>query len=141
MKKAFKGIYLFFVELTASLIFYQTFKLYVSNHLTIGIYNLYKAKTHFPHPVGIVIGVKVKMGMNCEIYQNVTIGTKETSDFKNGKYPEIGNNVIIYPNSLIIGDIKIGENSIIGAGSVVLNDVPPNSVVAGNPAKFIKIIN
>lgn len=140
MKRALKGIYLFLVELTASLIFYQTFKLYTSNHLTIGIYNLYKAKTKFPHPVGIVIGMKVKMGMNCEIYQNVTIGTKETADFKNGKYPEIGNNVIIYPNSLIIGNIKIGDNSIIGAGSVVLSDVPPNSVFAGNPAKFLKHI-
>lgn len=138
MKKAIKGIYLFFVEMTASVLFYKTIKLYLSNHLTIGIYKLHKAKTHFPHPVGIVIGMKVKIGMNCEIYQNVTIGTKDTSDFLNGKYPEIGNNVIIYPNSLIIGDIKIGDNSIIGAGSVVLSDVPPNSIFAGNPAKLIK---
>ncbi len=138
MKRGLKGIYLFFVEMTASILLYQTIKLYLSNHLTIGIYKLYKAKTRFPHPVGIVIGMKVKMGVNCEIYQNVTIGTKDTSDFLNGKYPEIGNNVTIYPNSLVIGDIKIGDNSIIGAGSVILKNVPPNSVMAGNPAKLIK---
>lgn len=89
----------------------------------------------FPHPISIVIGKNVKIGKNCTIYQNVTIGQKEDN------YPVLGNNIIIYPNSIIIGKIKIGDNVIIGAGSVVLCDIPSNSIVAGNPARIIKMIN
>lgn len=85
----------------------------------------------FPHPIGIVIVKGVSIGKNCRIFQNVTIGSK------NGKIPTIGNNVCIYPNSVIFGDITIGDNAIIGAGAVVLKDVPANAIVAGNPAKII----
>lgn len=84
------------------------------------------------HPLSIVIGKDVVIGDNVTVYHNVTIGNK------NNKYPIIGNNVLIYPHSIIVGDIKIGNNSIIEAGSVVLNDVPENCLVAGNPAKIIK---
>ena len=52
-------------------------------------------------------------------------------------YPTIGDNVIIYPNSVIVGNISIGSNVIIGAGSVVVSSVPDNCVIAGNPAKII----
>ena len=94
-----------------------------------------KQKTKFPHPIGIAIAKSVKIGKNCVIFQNVTIGVK------NEKAPEIGDNVIIYPNSVIFGGVRIGNNSKIGAGSVVLHDVPENCVVAGNPAKVIRNIN
>ena len=97
--------------------------------------DLEEKNTKFPHPIGIVIHPQVKIGYNCEIFQNVTIGTW------NNKSPTIGNNVKIYANSVIIGWIKIGDNAIIGAGSVVLNDVPANAVVAGNPAKIIKYLD
>ena len=89
----------------------------------------------FPHPIGVVIGDGVKIGKNCTVFQNVTIGKK------NDLYPTIGNNVTIYPGTVIVGNVKIGDNSIIGANSVVLHDVPPNTVVAGNPAKIIKKVN
>ena len=79
--------------------------------------------TIFPHGVGIVIGEGVKIGKNVTIYQNVTLGTK------NGGYPEIGDNVVIYPSSIIVGGIKIGKNSIIGAGSFIDCDIPKNSIV------------
>ncbi len=52
--------------------------------------------------------------------------------------PTIGNNVVIYANSVIVGDITIGDNVVIGAGSVVINDVLANCLVAGNPAKVVK---
>lgn len=88
-----------------------------------------------PHPEGIVIGDKVSIGDNCTIYQGVTLGNK------NKKYPTIGDNVTIYPLSIIVGDISIESNAVIGAGSVVLHNVHSNEVVAGNPARVIKYIN
>ena len=48
--------------------------------------------------------------------------------------PKIGNNVIIFPGASVIGNIEIGDNVVIGANSVVLTDIPSNSIVAGNPA-------
>jgi len=91
--------------------------------------------TKFIHPIGIVIAENAIIGKNCSIYQNVTIGPKSSAD---NKSPTIGDNVRIYANACVIGDIKIGDNAVIGAGSVVTHDVPANAVVAGNPAKIIK---
>lgn len=84
-----------------------------------------------PHPIGIVIGSGVTIGNNATIYQNVTLGQN------NGKYPKLGNNVIIYPGSVIIGDVELGDNVIVGANSVVTHSFPENSIIAGNPAKII----
>lgn len=136
-----KAFYRFFIDLFLSIYCYKSIKVYLCNHLNIGIWTLYKKRTIFPHPVGMVIGYKVKIGFGCKIYHNVTIGTKETQNFKDGRYPKIGNNVIIYPNSIIIGDINIGDNVIIGAGSIVLNDIPSNVVVSGSPAIVKKVID
>lgn len=93
---------------------------------------IYRKHVLFPHPIGIVIPANCTLGNHCTIYQNVTIGGK------GGKYPVIGNNCILYPNSCIIGGITIGDNCVIGAGSVVINNIPAGSVVAGNPARVIK---
>ncbi len=100
----------------------------------------YKAKLHhtvfFPHPLGIVIGDDVEVGKNVWIWQNVTLGShgKKNEPFA---YPIIHDNVRIYAGAVIIGKITIGENAIIGANAVVLNDVPANSVAVGIPAKII----
>lgn len=59
---------------------------------------------------------------------------------RNDLVPTIGNNVSLGANVTIIGDICIGNNVIIGAGSVVVKDVPDNCVIAGNPAKIIKLL-
>ena len=97
-----------------------------------------KQNTYFPHPVGIVISKFATVGKNCTIYQNVTIGKGKFSEKNNTDVPVIGDNVVIYANSVIIGGVKIGNNAVIGAGSVVLRDVDENEVDAGNPARFIK---
>jgi serine O-acetyltransferase len=84
--------------------------------------------------LGIVIHDRCVLGDNVEIGSNVTIGGTS------GKYrvPVIGNNVIISTGAKVLGEITIGDNCVIGANSVVIKDVPPNSLVAGVPAKILK---
>ena len=94
-----------------------------------------KQRAIFPHPIGIVISKNTIIGKDCYIYQNVTIGSWKD------KSPQIGDNVYIYPNSVIIGGIKIGDNVKIAPCSLVRQDVPDNAIVAGNPAKIISINN
>ena len=79
-----------------------------------------------------VISVE-KAGKNFTVLQGVTIG----KNIDGGK-PNIGDNVIVYPNSTIFGKIKIGNDVKIGAGSVVNKNIPDCSVVIGNPAKIIR---
>lgn len=99
--------------------------------------DLEEKNTKFPHPIGIVIHPEAKIGRNCVIFQNVTIGDS-FSNKRASRYPTIGDNVTIYANSVLIGGIIVGNNSTIAAGSVVINDVPENTIVAGNPAKVIR---
>ena len=73
-----------------------------------------------------------RMGENCKVYQQVTIGYDH-----NLQAPVIGNNVEICCGAKVIGGITVGDNVLIGANAVVVKDVPPNSVVAGVPARVI----
>lgn len=88
------------------------------------------------HCIGVVIGGGVRIGKGCNILQNVTLGTKKLGVFE---MPEIGKNVIIYAGAVIVGKIKIGDNCIIGANSVVTKDITSNCMVIGNPMRVIKI--
>lgn len=89
----------------------------------------------FPHGLnGIIVNQYSKIGKNATIYHQVTIGSSDTKTA-----PIIGDNITIYPGAKIIGNIKIGDNVIIGIGSVVLKDVPNNAIVAGVPAKIIRM--
>lgn len=94
----------------------------------------------FPHPNGIVIGGETKIGKNCVIYQQVTFGGKIMGDAQQGNYPSLEDNVTVFAGAKIIGNIQIGQNSIIGANSVVNKDVPSFSVVGGVPSKIIKYL-
>ena len=87
-----------------------------------------------PHWGRILINAK-EVGDNLYIFHNVTIG----NDYKSGT-PKIGNNVLIGTGSIILGNITIGDNVVIGAGSCVMIDIPSNSLVTGNPAKIFKSI-
>jgi serine O-acetyltransferase len=91
-----------------------------------------KSTTFKHHGIGVILGHGVKLGKNCVINHNVTIGGK------NGGFPVIGDNVRIYTGACIIGNVKVGNNSIIGANALVIRDVEPGSVMVGVPAKKIK---
>lgn len=84
------------------------------------------------HFNGIILGLGTVIGDNCTIYQQVTLGQK------NGEYPTIGNNVVIYPGAKVLGGIHVGDNAVIAPNSVVLRNVENGEVVAGIPAKKIK---
>ena len=85
------------------------------------------------HGMGVVIGETTEIGENVTIYQGVTLGG--TSLEKKKRHPTIGNNVVIGSGAKILGPFKVGDNSRIGSGSVVVKEVPPNSVVVGVPGQ------
>lgn len=86
------------------------------------------------HPTSIVITL-CKIGDNFTIYQGCTIGQKY---WKSGRYPEIGNNVVMYANSSIIGDVKVADDVILGANSLLIKDANEKGVYVGSPAKIHK---
>ncbi len=88
------------------------------------------------HGHGVVIGETTIIGKNVTLYQGVTLGG--TGKEKGKRHPTIGDNVMISAGAKILGSFTIGENSKIGAGSVVLKEVPPNSTVVGVPGHVVK---
>jgi serine O-acetyltransferase len=87
------------------------------------------------HGMGIVIGETCEIGDNVSVFQGVTLGG--TGKEKGKRHPTIRDNVLIATGAKVLGSITIGENSKIGAGSVVLKEVPPNSTVVGIPGKVV----
>lgn len=85
-----------------------------------------------PHPNGIVISYQAHIGPNCLLFQQVTIDVLPGTGA-----PRLGGNVDVGPGAKILGDVVVGDYARIMANSVVLNDVPPGAVVAGNPARVI----
>ena len=88
------------------------------------------------HGMGIVIGETSIIGDNVTIYHGVTLGGVSLA--KGKRHPTIGNNVLIGAGAKILGNITIGDNSKIGANSVILKDIPENSVAVGIPGKILK---
>lgn len=87
-----------------------------------------------PHPNGIVIGQGVRIGANCTIYQQVTLGGARVGDWKSDRYPDVGDGVVLFAGAKLVGDIRIGDGATVGANAVVLRDVPPGHVATGVPA-------
>jgi len=87
------------------------------------------------HGSGVVIGETAEIGDNVTIYQGVTLGG--TGKEKGKRHPTIGNNVVVSVGAKVLGSFTVGDNSKIGAGSVVLKEVPPDSTVVGVPGKVV----
>lgn len=100
------------------------FQIYPETQIGAGLY--------LGHWGALVINPQVKIGKNCNIAQGVTIGQQNRG--KNQGAPEIGDNVWIGPNAVIVGKIRIGTNVLIAPNAYVNFDVPSNAVVTGNPA-------
>ena len=86
-----------------------------------------------PHPIGVVIHPRARVGPNCLIFQQVTIGTRHGSGA-----PEIGGHVDIGAGAKILGPVRIGDHACIGANAVVLEDVPEGCTAVGVPARIAR---
>lgn len=88
------------------------------------------------HGNGVIIGETTIIGDNCTLYQGVTLGGTGKEHGK--RHPTLGNNVMVSAGAKVLGSFTIGDNSKIGAGSVVLEEVPANSTVVGVPGRVVK---
>jgi serine O-acetyltransferase len=87
------------------------------------------------HATGLVIGETAVVGENVSILQSVTLGG--TGKDEGDRHPKIGNGVLISAGAKILGNIRVGDGAKVGAGSVVLEEVPAHTTVAGVPAKVV----
>jgi len=87
------------------------------------------------HGMGVVIGETAVVGNKCLLYQGVTLGG--TGKSHGQRHPSLGENVVVGAGAKVLGAIKVGANTRIGAGSVVLRDVAPDSTVVGIPGRVI----
>ncbi|HAL74588.1 MAG TPA: serine O-acetyltransferase [Clostridiales bacterium] len=90
------------------------------------------------HGSGVVIGETAEIGDYCTIYHGVTLGG--TGKEKGKRHPTVGNNVLIGTGAKILGPFKIGDNAMIGANAVVLNEVPAGATVVGVPGKVTRVL-
>ena len=91
------------------------------------------------HGSGVIIGETTVIGDNVTLYQGVTLGG--TGKEQGKRHPTLEDNVMVSAGAKILGSFTIGENSKIGAGSVVLEEVPPNCTVVGVPGRIVKMDN
>ncbi len=88
------------------------------------------------HGMAIIIGETTEIGDDCTIYQGVTLGG--TGKDVGKRHPTLGNNVMVASGAKVLGPFTVGDNSKIGAGAVVIEEVPPNCTVVGVPGRIVK---
>ncbi len=88
------------------------------------------------HGMGVVIGATTIIGDDVLLYQGVTLGG--TGNEHGKRHPTLGNNIVVGSGAKVLGNIEIGSNSRIGAGSVVVDSVPENSTVVGVPGRIVR---
>lgn len=90
------------------------------------------------HPVGVVVGYSAIIGKSCTLMQQTTLGQLNIDGGPAAPNPTLGDGVIVSAGAKILGGVNIGENSVIGANSVVLKDVPAGCTAVGVPAKILR---
>ena len=88
------------------------------------------------HGNGVIIGETAEIGNNVTLYQGVTLGG--TGKEQGKRHPTLGNNVMVSAGAKVLGSFKVGDNSKIGAGAVVIKEVPDNATVVGVPGRVVK---
>ena len=89
------------------------------------------------HGMGVLIGETAQIGDDVTLYKNVTLGGTSLGAGK--RHPTLGNNVVVGTNASVLGAIFVGDGARIGAGSVVVRDVPPNATVVGIPGRIVLV--
>src|SRR5712692_6194709 len=91
------------------------------------------------HGMGVVIGETAEIGDDCTLYNGVTLGGTRPSREQGGqkRHPTVGNNVIIGSGARVLGPIRVGDGARVGAGAVVLKEVPDGATMVGNPARQV----
>ena len=90
------------------------------------------------HGTGVVIGETAELGDNVTLYQGVTLGG--TGKDVGKRHPTLGDNVVVGSGAKVLGPFKVGEGSKIGAGAIVLKEVPPHCTVVGNPGRVVRMM-
>lgn len=91
------------------------------------------------HGIGLVIGDGTSIGRNCDVRQNSTLGGNFSKVGPDGRMqPLLGDNVSVGAGAVILGPVRVGDNSVIGANAVVTKDIPANVIAVGVPARVLK---
>lgn len=89
------------------------------------------------HGMGVVIGETTVIGDNCTLYQGVTLGGTGKDHGK--RHPTLGDNVLIGAGAKVLGPFRVGDNSRVAAGAVVLSEIPDNATAVGVPARVVRV--
>lgn len=92
---------------------------------------------YLPHPCGIIVNRRCRIGANCNLSQHVTLGVKSREP--RAGCPTLGDRVYVGPGAVLIGAIQVGNDAAVGANAVVTRDVPDQGVVAGVPAALLSL--
>jgi putative colanic acid biosynthesis acetyltransferase WcaB len=93
------------------------------------------------HGMGLVVNDGTRIGAGCFLRHNTTIGNKQLQGGAYSTCPVLGDRVDVGANVVIIGPVRVGDDALIGAGAVVVKDVPASAVVVGNPARIVRYRN
>ena len=124
------------------ILLYPGFHILVYHRIAHWLYQhkrFFLARLVIDHGMGIVFGETCEIGDNCTIYHGVTLGGTGKDTGK--RHPTLGNNVLIGAGTKVLGPVYIGDNARIGAGSVVLCNLPANCTAVGVPAEVVRINN
>lgn len=92
------------------------------------------------HSSGVMIGKEVRAGIDFRIYPGAVLGEPGRGSAQYANFPTFGDHVTIGAHAVVLGNVHVGDGSVVGANSVVIRDVPDNTVVAGSPAKIVRYL-